>query len=106
MDRATPSAVHGGRDWVVRAYARALGRLFAALVVTFLLYLPVARELFPVVRPGAAKWARLFGFEVVQPYAGQFVAFAVSRLASPLVGGPFLVAGIVALVVVARRRSE
>ncbi|QLH81637.1 hypothetical protein [Halosimplex pelagicum] len=111
MNRATPIEARGRRNWVVRAYGRALGGLFAALVATFLLYLPFSTRLLPAVRPVAplepgfrAEWARLFGFDVVQPYAFQFVDFLVSRLTSPLISGPFVVAGALTLALVVRNR--
>ncbi len=81
------------------------------MALTFLLYLPFSTRLLPAVRPVApleprsrAEWARLFGFDVVQPYAFQFLDFLVSRLTSALVAGPFVVAGVVTLVLVARSR--
>ncbi|ELZ30206.1 hypothetical protein C475_00687 [Halosimplex carlsbadense 2-9-1] len=112
MNRATPIEAHGRRDWVVRAYGRAVARLFAALVVTFSLYLSagfprvaIAMPVSPLEPRLAAEWARLFGFDVAQPVVFQFLDFLVSRLTSPLAVGPFVVAGVVALALDARGRA-
>lgn len=111
MNRATPIEAHGRRNWVVRAFGRAIARLFAALVVTFALYLSFDSRMVAAAMPAsllepgfAAEWDRMFGFDVTQTVVFRFPDFLVSRLTSPLVVGPFVVAGVVALALDARGR--
>lgn|GEM_PF-3079744 len=61
--------------------------------------------MWPNLAGSPAAIAARYGFAVVgRPYLAQFVDFLVSRLTSPLVVGPLVVAGTVALVLVARGR--
>ncbi|MFC7139696.1 hypothetical protein ACFQMA_07565 [Halosimplex aquaticum] len=119
MRSRTPARVRGRRDWgqrdwVLRAFGRAVGGLLAALVVTFLLYLPYGRRLLPLHRPvpgvstdrTTGELARWFGFEVAQPFLFQFAEFALSRLTHPLVAVPFALCGALAVAVaLGTRRS-
>mgnify|MGYP000359718284 CR=1 FL=1 len=50
MNRSIPTEAHGRRHWVALAYGRAVARLFAALVATFLLYVPFSTRLLPAVQ--------------------------------------------------------
>ncbi|QPV64237.1 hypothetical protein I7X12_06350 [Halosimplex litoreum] len=59
-----------------------------------------------LLEPGfEAEWARMFGFDVTQTVLFRFPDFLVSRLTSPLVVGPFVVAGIMTLALDARARA-
>jgi hypothetical protein len=108
--RRQPPAVNARttdlRRWYLRAYGRAVGAVLLALSILFAVFLRVGPDpMWPNLAGTPEALAARYGFVVVQPYQSQFLDFLVSRLTSPLIGGPLLAAGVVTLALVVRGRA-